>query len=82
MLNPAARLRTIGCLAAFVCTPGVSRHLSLRLIFRRSYICVKRRSGRQDSSCRPVCEKKLYEKHLLFTSLTIQMNCEGFMVEM
>ena len=41
MLNPAARLRTIGCLAAFVCTPGVSRHLSLRLIFRRSYICVK-----------------------------------------
>ena len=40
------------------------------------------RSGRQGLPCRPVCEKKLYEKHLLFTNLTIQTNCEGFMVEM
>ncbi|EDP19093.1 hypothetical protein CLOBOL_00529 [Enterocloster bolteae ATCC BAA-613] len=40
------------------------------------------RSGRQGFPCRPVCEKKLYEKHLLFTNLTIQTNCEGFMVEM
>lgn len=40
------------------------------------------RSGRQGCPCRPVCEKKLYEKHLLFTSITIQTNCEGFMVEM
>ena len=41
----------------------------------------QRRAARA-SPCRPVCEKKLYEKHLLFTNLTIQTNCEGFMVEM
>ncbi len=47
------------------------------------YPCMRgQRSGRQGLPCRPVCEKKLYEKHLLFTELTIQMKCEGFMVEM